>query len=231
MLKGVNPRFLNLSNSESIENESVNHSDEFRMYVFKIKKCPKTKSHDWTSCPFAHRGEKARRRDPTKFNYAAIACPKFRTGECSKGESCEFAHGIFEFWLHPTKYRTRACNAGEYCQRKVCFFAHTPEQLRPVRKQKCCYVCKAHMGERKEEISSDSVGGGRTGLSSPPANMVTRDGILKEEWEISENLRRFSIEDEEEEEVEEEDVAGDGSFGYRDVPDLPDIDWITELVN
>ncbi|XP_022985508.1 zinc finger CCCH domain-containing protein 54 [Cucurbita maxima] len=112
------------------------NSDEFRMYAFKIQRCPKSRSHDWTECPYAHRGEKAQRRDPRRFNYSAVACPAFRTGSCPKGDFCEFAHGVFEFWLHPTRYRTRACNAGRFCQRKVCFFAHSPEELRPETKNK-----------------------------------------------------------------------------------------------
>lgn len=39
-------------------------SDEFRMYEFKVRRCVRTRTHDWTDCPFAHPGEKARRRDP-----------------------------------------------------------------------------------------------------------------------------------------------------------------------
>ncbi|OWM75722.1 zinc finger CCCH domain-containing protein 20 [Punica granatum] len=116
-----------------IEDE-IYTSDEFRMYAYKIKRCPRTRSHDWTECPYAHRGEKAQRRDPRRFRYCAIVCAAFRDSggiSCPKGEACEYAHGVFEYWLHPTKYRTRACNAGKYCQRKVCFFAHSPDQLRP----------------------------------------------------------------------------------------------------
>ncbi len=29
-------------------------------------------------CPFAHPGEKAKRRDPRKMNYSGTACPDFR---------------------------------------------------------------------------------------------------------------------------------------------------------
>ncbi|KAG0486611.1 hypothetical protein HPP92_008706 [Vanilla planifolia] len=106
--------------------------DEFLMYTYKVRRCPKTRSHDWTYCPYAHRGEKARRRDPRKFPYHGIACPEFRhAGECRRGQNCEYAHGVFEFWLHPTRYRTRLCEAGLMCPRRVCFFAHSPEELRP----------------------------------------------------------------------------------------------------
>ncbi|KAL9683679.1 hypothetical protein QQ045_015507 [Rhodiola kirilowii] len=106
-------------------------SDHFRMFEFKIRRCTRSRSHDWTECPFAHPGEKARRRDPRRVAYSGTVCPEFRRGACSRGDSsCEFAHGVFECWLHPARYRTEACKDGKHCKRKVCFFAHTPRQLR-----------------------------------------------------------------------------------------------------
>lgn len=105
-------------------------SDHFRMYEFKVRRCTRSRSHDWTDCPFAHPGEKARRRDPRRFHYSGTVCSEFRRGSCSRGENCEFAHGVFECWLHPARYRTEACKDGKNCKRKVCFFAHTPRQLR-----------------------------------------------------------------------------------------------------
>ncbi|RIA04906.1 hypothetical protein BRARA_K00904 [Brassica rapa] len=104
--------------------------DHFRMYDFKVRRCARGRSHDWTECPYAHPGEKARRRDPTKYNYSGTACPDFRKGGCKKGDSCEFAHGVFECWLHPARYRTQPCKDGGNCRRRVCFFAHSPDQLR-----------------------------------------------------------------------------------------------------
>lgn len=104
--------------------------DHFRMYEFKVRKCARGRSHDWTECPYAHPGEKARRRDPRKYHYSGTACPDFRKGSCKKGDACEFAHGVFECWLHPARYRTQPCKDGPSCKRRVCFFAHTPEQLR-----------------------------------------------------------------------------------------------------
>ncbi|GJV06471.1 zinc finger CCCH domain-containing protein 20-like protein [Tanacetum coccineum] len=104
--------------------------DSFRMYEFKVRKCARARSHDWTDCPYAHPGEKARRRDPRKYSYSGTACPEFRKGGCKKGDACEFAHGVFECWLHPSRYRTQPCKDGVGCRRRVCFFAHTPEQLR-----------------------------------------------------------------------------------------------------
>ncbi|KAE9587913.1 hypothetical protein Lal_00002766 [Lupinus albus] len=106
--------------------------DQFRIYEFKIRKCARGRSHDWTECPYAHPGEKARRRDPRKFHYSGTACPDFRKGNCKKGDACEHAHGVFECWLHPARYRTQPCKDGTSCRRRVCFFAHTPEQLRIV---------------------------------------------------------------------------------------------------
>ncbi|CAD6233177.1 unnamed protein product [Miscanthus lutarioriparius] len=104
--------------------------DEFRMYEFKVRRCARARSHDWTECPFAHPGEKARRRDPRKYHYSGTACPDFRKGGCKRGDNCDLAHGVFECWLHPARYRTQPCKDGTGCRRRVCFFAHTPDQLR-----------------------------------------------------------------------------------------------------
>ena len=49
--------------------------DEFRMYEFKVRRCARGRAHDWTSCPYAHPGEKARRRDPRRFHYSGSPCP------------------------------------------------------------------------------------------------------------------------------------------------------------
>lgn len=106
-------------------------TDEFRMYCFKIARCSKKYSHDWTQCPFAHPGEKARRRDPQQYKYAAIACIDMKkNGTCPRGDSCPYAHNVFEYWMHPTRYRTQICNDGAQCNRSVCFFAHSLEELR-----------------------------------------------------------------------------------------------------
>lgn len=113
-------------------NNGVYGTDEFRMYSFKVKPCSRAYSHDWTECPFVHPGENARRRDPRKYPYSCVPCPEFRKGSCQKGDSCEYAHGVFESWLHPAQYRTRLCKDETGCARKVCFFAHRPEELRPV---------------------------------------------------------------------------------------------------
>lgn len=111
---------------------SIYASDEFRMFSFKVRPCSRAYSHDWTECPFVHPGENARRRDPRKYHYSCVPCPDFRKGACRRGDMCEYAHGVFECWLHPAQYRTRLCKDGTSCNRRVCFFAHTAEELRPL---------------------------------------------------------------------------------------------------
>lgn len=111
---------------------SIYGTDEFRMFSFKIRPCSRAYSHDWTECPFVHPGENARRRDPRKYHYSCVPCPDFRKGTCRRGDMCEYAHGVFECWLHPAQYRTRLCKDGTSCNRRVCFFAHRAEELRPL---------------------------------------------------------------------------------------------------
>ncbi|KAG6424878.1 hypothetical protein SASPL_115301 [Salvia splendens] len=111
---------------------SIYSTDEFRMFSFKVRPCSRAYSHDWTECPFVHPGENARRRDPRKYHYSCVPCPDFRKGACRRGDMCEYAHGVFECWLHPAQYRTRLCKDGTGCARQVCFFAHNQEELRPL---------------------------------------------------------------------------------------------------
>lgn len=109
--------------------------EEWMMYEFKVRRCPRARAHEWTSCPYAHPGEPARRRDPRRVAYSGEPCPDFRRrpgGACPRGAGCPFAHGTFEMWLHPSRYRTRPCRAGARCARPVCFFAHTDKELRVV---------------------------------------------------------------------------------------------------
>lgn len=113
-------------------NNELYGSDEFRMYTFKVKPCSRAYTHDWTECPFVHPGENARRRDLKKYNYTCVPCLEFRKGSCVNGDACEYAHGVFESWLHPAQYKTRLCKDETTCARKVCFFAHKVEELRPL---------------------------------------------------------------------------------------------------
>ncbi|KAJ1692417.1 hypothetical protein LUZ63_009115 [Rhynchospora breviuscula] len=112
--------------------EDLYTSDEFRMYHFKVDRCTLTRlRHDWTDCPYLHEGEKARRRDPRRFDYSGKLCTEFKkNGWCTDRDKCKFAHGVFEMWLHPDSYRTQLCRDGMTCKRKVCFFAHSFAQLR-----------------------------------------------------------------------------------------------------
>eukprot|EP00887_Chlorella_sp_A99_P004925 scaffold4.g4925.t1 len=106
-------------------------TDDFRIWCMKVIPCTKRFVHDWTVCPFAHAGEKAVRRDPRLVNYTGIACPDMKkTGNCIRGDRCPYAHNVFEYWLHPTRYRTQLCNDGPTCRRSICFFAHSLDQLR-----------------------------------------------------------------------------------------------------
>ncbi|CAL5061122.1 unnamed protein product [Urochloa decumbens] len=117
--------------------------DAFWVYMYKVHRCPQASSHDWTRCPYAHKGERARRRDPRSFSYLAVTCPAFRESQhhqqvartgaaasCTRGFQCRYAHGVFELWLHPARFRTTMCEAGLRCPRRVCFFAHFPAELR-----------------------------------------------------------------------------------------------------
>ncbi len=51
-------------------------------------------------------------------------------GFCIRGDVCPYAHGVFECWLHPSRYRTQLCKDGANCHRPVCFFAHSLNELR-----------------------------------------------------------------------------------------------------
>jgi len=48
-----------------------------------------------------------------------------------RGDACPHAHGVFETWLHPSRYRTQPCRAGAACDRAICFFAHGPPRAPP----------------------------------------------------------------------------------------------------
>lgn len=52
-------------------------SHDFMMFQYKIPLCPKQgHKHEWEQCVYAHRGERARRRHPSK--YQAVQCPEAR---------------------------------------------------------------------------------------------------------------------------------------------------------
>ncbi|XP_047338855.1 zinc finger CCCH domain-containing protein 20-like [Impatiens glandulifera] len=140
--------------------------DQFRMYEFKVRKCSRARSHDWTECPYVHPGEKARRRDPKKYHYSGTACPDFRKGSCKKGDACEYSHGVFECWLHPSRYRTQPCKDGSNCSRRICFFAHSPDQIRVISPRS--YDCS----HRLMFVSSPESGSPPASESPPMSPMI-----------------------------------------------------------
>lgn len=155
--------------------------DYFYMYEFKIRKCARGRPHDWIECPYAHPGEKARRRDPKKYNYSGTSCPDYRKSGCKKGDSCEFAHGVFECWLHPARYRTQPCKDGLDCCRRVCFFAHTPEQLRVLPQQSPRGNGNGtsdleYGSPMRHRFDFDSYAGGGSFVSSPTSILTSPSG-------------------------------------------------------
>eukprot|EP00775_Hariotina_reticulata_P010632 gene10632-10790_t len=86
-------------------------ANEFFMYVFKASGgALGAGAHDWSSCPYAHPKEKARRRDPRVYQYASTPCPESLKGiNCGRGLACPYAHSVYEYWLHPARFRTQMC--------------------------------------------------------------------------------------------------------------------------
>ncbi|XP_020578191.1 zinc finger CCCH domain-containing protein 33-like [Phalaenopsis equestris] len=150
-------------------------TDEFRMYTFKVKPCSRAYSHDWTECPFVHPGENARRRDPRKYTYSCVPCPDFRKASCLKGDNCEYAHGVFESWLHPAQYRTRLCKDETGCNRRVCFFAHKTEELRSVNPTTASVAGVALSSPRSSQmgISSLDMAAALMMMQSTPASPIS----------------------------------------------------------
>ena len=66
----------------------------------------------------------------THFNRFLFRFFFMQEGSCAFGDHCPYAHNVFEYWLHPTRYRTQLCNDGSNCHRKICFFAHSLDELR-----------------------------------------------------------------------------------------------------
>ncbi|CAL8469899.1 g9441 [Coccomyxa elongata] len=123
--QGVTPR-----KSGDVEDDAL-QGEDFMLYGLKVIPCNKTVPHEWSVCPFAHNGEKAVRRDLRTHYYTGVVCPDMKkNGQCPRGDECPFAHCVFEYWLHPTRYRTVMCTEGDNCTRTFCFFAHRPEELR-----------------------------------------------------------------------------------------------------
>ena len=81
------------------------HPHETTHTLPQVLPCAKRYCHDWATCPYAHPGEKAARRDLRgHIKYTGIACPDMKAGgACARGDVCPYAHSVFEYWLHPTR--------------------------------------------------------------------------------------------------------------------------------
>ncbi|KIZ02848.1 Zinc finger CCCH domain-containing protein 2 [Monoraphidium neglectum] len=122
---------LTAASSGALAEKIKEWTPEMMMHSFKVELCTDEAAHDWLECPYAHRGEKAARRDPATHNHVGVICPDIRrSGRCPRGDSCPYAHSVFELHLHPNRYRTQLCTMGASCRRPVCFFAHTVEEMR-----------------------------------------------------------------------------------------------------
>ena len=55
------------------------------LVVTQVLPCSKRFCHDWTVCPYAHPGEKAKRRDPRVHSYTGIACPNMKKVHYTSG--------------------------------------------------------------------------------------------------------------------------------------------------
>ncbi|OAY70230.1 Zinc finger CCCH domain-containing protein 29 [Ananas comosus] len=147
-------------------------TDEFRMYAFKVKPCSRAYSHDWTKCPFVHPGENARRRNPRKFLYSCVPCPEFRKGSCRHGDACEYAHGVFESWLHPAQYRTRLSKDETGCARRV-----RPQARRALRRRRVHRPRACRSAPRAPRQSSAEL---RSGAPSPRQSFAAAAAALSE---------------------------------------------------
>ncbi len=57
---------------------SVWGSQRMSVGLLQVLPCSKRSCHDWQQCPYAHPGEKAKRRDPRVHTYTGIACPNMK---------------------------------------------------------------------------------------------------------------------------------------------------------
>jgi hypothetical protein len=63
-------------------------SHDFMMFQYKISLCPKQGlKHEWEQCVYAHRGERARRRHPSK--YRAVQCPEAHAVSACHGRAAQ----------------------------------------------------------------------------------------------------------------------------------------------
>jgi hypothetical protein len=102
-----------------------------------------------------------------------------KDGACAFRDHCPYAHNVFEYWLHPTRYRTQLCNDGAACRRKICFFAHSLEELRSpavkpfVSPEALAAAAAAAAGDAPAGLAAAAAAGRRRGSvdRAPTANL------------------------------------------------------------
>ena len=154
-------------------------SSHFRMFHYKVDVCPHEDCiHDTNACPYVHPGDKSRRRNPGVVSYQPVPCPHFRKGNCRLGDACPLSHGVFECWLHPSKYRTQLCTEGSACVRELCFFAHSVEELRePFEDCDTCSMPSCKLGSAVS-LTPRSVCGNLSGVNSANVSPETSQGSI-----------------------------------------------------
>ncbi|KAL4452707.1 hypothetical protein ABPG75_008375 [Micractinium tetrahymenae] len=151
--------------------DSLRRNDQFMMAFAKVIPCGKAFPHDWAQCPFAHPTEGARRRDPRVHPHTGVSCPRLKKeGRCEMGDSCPYAHSIFEYWLHPSRYRTQLCKDGGACKRWLCFFAHSLEELR-LPDNKPCEPSEATLAAAAAAVAANA-GVGMEAQAQPSARLA-----------------------------------------------------------
>ncbi|KAG2495623.1 hypothetical protein HYH03_006223 [Edaphochlamys debaryana] len=165
---------------------ALNLPDSFWTDEFKVVPCAKTYSHKWTLCPCAHIGETARRRCPRSVNYKAVLCPLVKAKKtCPLGDACSYAHNVFEHWLHPSRYKTRLCSFGRNCNRSICFFAHSAEELRCVPN-----TDDVKEGDERDYLMHLLLAQENGMLAPPPAPMPPMPGVVDLQCALQQALQR-----------------------------------------
>ena len=107
---------------------------EFNPLTYKIYKCPLGLicKLDPKLCLNYH-NKNDKRRNP--YFHKATLCPnlydknkKKQNGKCKKGDNCEYAHNLYEYYYHPDKFRTVHCpqekNRKTCDERLICPYNH-----------------------------------------------------------------------------------------------------------
>ncbi|KAM1625238.1 hypothetical protein ACFXTN_012388 [Malus domestica] len=104
--------------------------DQFRMFEFKVRRCAHGRSYDWTDCPYATRARRpgvATRESTTTPALHALTSARATARRVTRASSLTVFSSAGS--TRPGT-GTQPCKDGLHCNRRVCFFAHTPEQLR-----------------------------------------------------------------------------------------------------